>query len=222
MTAMTHLPDIDRIVVGVDGSTASLAALRWAAAEARLRRTGVVAVRAWRASREWLAPYAVAAARPSPGQERERARRGLAADVLKALGPAPEVPIRQELVRGDAPRALIAFAGEAQLLVLGGQHDDRSVDVFLGPVTSACLRQAPCPVVLVPPGPGPGPGPGRAVDDRGGRRPSRTGRTAPDHVTLASADLPPATEHGGMKEGSGSPALGRAEFGALPRTRIRG
>ncbi|MFB4298563.1 universal stress protein [Actinomadura sp. NTSP31] len=183
---MTHVPDTDRIVVGVDGSAASLAALRWAAGQATLQHAEIVAVRAWRASRDWLAPYAVAARRPSPAQERERARNGLATDVLKTLGPLPQVPIRQELVRGGAARALIAYAGEAQLLVLGGRCDDRSAEVFVGPVASACLRHAPCPVVLVPPAPVPA----RAADDRGGGlRPSRPGRTAPDHVSLASADL---------------------------------
>ncbi|MFF0523352.1 universal stress protein [Actinomadura nitritigenes] len=53
---MTHLPETDRIVVGVDGSAASLAALLRAADEAELRHVELVAVRAWRASREWLAP----------------------------------------------------------------------------------------------------------------------------------------------------------------------
>ncbi|MEU9025813.1 universal stress protein [Actinomadura sp. NPDC048394] len=148
---MTHLPETDRIVVGVDGSAASLAALLWAADEAELRHAELVAVRAWRASREWLAPYAVAAARPSPGQERERARSGLAADVRRTLGPAPRVPVRQELVRGEGARALISRAAGARLLVLGGRPDGPSPDVPPGPVASACLRHPPCPVVLVPP-----------------------------------------------------------------------
>ncbi|WP_190853687.1 universal stress protein [Actinomadura sp. RB99] len=148
---MTHLPETDRIVVGVDGSAASLAALLWAADEAELRHAELVAVRAWRASREWLAPYAVAAARPSPEQERERARSGLVADVRRTLGPAPRISVRQELVRGAGASALISRAAGARLLVLGGRPDGHSPEVPPGPVASACLRHPPCPVVLVPP-----------------------------------------------------------------------
>jgi nucleotide-binding universal stress UspA family protein len=148
---MTHLPQTDRIVVGVDGSAASLAALLWAADEAELRHAELVAVRAWRASREWLAPYAVAAARPSPEQERERARSGLVADVRRTLGPAPRISVRQELVRGAGASALISRAAGARLLVLGGCPDGHSPEVPPGPVASACLRHPPCPVVLVPP-----------------------------------------------------------------------
>lgn len=185
---MTHLPGTDRIVVGMDGTAASVAALRWAAGEAELRHAEIVAVRAWRASREWLAPYAVAAARPSPGQDRERARRGLAADVLRALGPAPRVQVHQELVRGEGAQALITRAAGARLLVLGGWRGEAPPEapLGLGPVVSACLRHAPCPVVIVPPFSVPE----RPVhDDSDGRwETERAGRTARDRMTLASAD----------------------------------
>ncbi|GAA2128569.1 universal stress protein [Actinomadura napierensis] len=183
---MTHLPETDRIVVGVDGSAASVAALRWAAGEAELRDAEIVAVRAWRACRDWLASYAVAAARPSPGQDRGRARRGLAADVLRALGPEPRVPVRQELVRGEGARALITRAAGARLLVLGGRRGDTPPETPLGPVASACLRHPPCPVVVVPPYSVPE----RPADDGvdGQWRTTGAGRTAPDRMTLASAD----------------------------------
>ncbi|GAA0286004.1 hypothetical protein GCM10009527_097360 [Actinomadura nitritigenes] len=182
---MTDLRDTDQIVVGVDGSAASLAALRWAADEAELRQAELVAVRIWRASREWLAPYAVAVARPSPGQEREQARSGLAADVRRTLGPAPRVPVRQELVHGEAARELIGRAAGARLLVLGGHRGGHSPEVPPGPVISACLRHPPCPVVLVPPVPVPEIADGTA----GSRREApHAGRTSPDVVSPASAN----------------------------------
>ena len=44
------------IVVGVSRRTGSLEAVRWAAAEAQLRNTGVLAVTAWRGPRAPAAP----------------------------------------------------------------------------------------------------------------------------------------------------------------------
>ena len=52
------------IVVGVDGTSASLAALRWAAAEARQRGSRLCVVRAW--DPQFIAPYA------PPADERAR------------------------------------------------------------------------------------------------------------------------------------------------------
>ncbi|WP_084265462.1 universal stress protein [Actinomadura macra] len=142
----------DQILVGLDGSAASLAALRWAVAEAELRHAEIVAVRSWRASREWLAPYAVMASRPSPGRERERARRALASDVLAVLGPAPAVKVHQELVYGEPARTLVDRAATVDLLVLGGHRGDGQATPAIGPVGAACLRRAACPVVIVAPG----------------------------------------------------------------------
>ncbi|HEY3035148.1 MAG TPA: universal stress protein, partial [Streptosporangiaceae bacterium] len=60
-----------RIVVGVDESPASLAALRWAAREAGLRATRLQVVRAWERARWRLAPYA-SRVRPG-GRDEDRA-----------------------------------------------------------------------------------------------------------------------------------------------------
>ncbi|WP_406264073.1 universal stress protein [Streptomyces sp. NBC_00191] len=61
------------LVVGVDGSDASLTALRWSATQARLLRTHVVAVHVWLPTGTHRAPYASPAELPSPEQDRRRA-----------------------------------------------------------------------------------------------------------------------------------------------------
>ncbi|WP_268920403.1 universal stress protein [Actinomadura soli] len=178
---MTGFPSPCRIVVGVDGSPASLRALRWAAAEAALRHAELVAVRSWRARRELVASYAVADHRPSPERERERTRRALAADVRAVLGSDPAVRVRQELAYGEPARALLDHAAAADLLVLGGHRDDSALTPVIGPVRTACLRRSAC-VVVVPPGTGHG-----TVPDGRRERPAGEGRTASAPVTLAPA-----------------------------------
>ncbi|WP_067807176.1 universal stress protein [Actinomadura formosensis] len=145
---MRHSPGPVRILVGVDGSPASLSALRWAAGEAKQRHAEIVAVRSWRCLRDRTAPYAMAAHRPCHDRERERTRHALAADVRAVLGAEPPVRVHQELAYGDPVRTLLHLAAKADLLVLG---DAPAADG--GPIRMACRRMSPCPVVLVPPGP---------------------------------------------------------------------
>lgn len=133
-----------RIVVGVDGSPASLSALRWAASEAQQWDAEVTAVRSWQ---DRPAPCVIAAWQPPLDHEREDARRALARDVQAVLGPESAARVHQELAYGHPARSLLHLAAKAAVLVLGDTPTDR------GPVRTACLRMAPCPVVLVPPDP---------------------------------------------------------------------
>lgn len=135
-----------RVVVGVDGSMASLAALRWAAREAGLRQARLHVVCA-------LDPGQVRA--PYAGCERRRVPRpdglptvALLRELLRAeLGPSPVITVQAEVIDGLAARVLIDRAAGADLLVLG----DPATSQFevIGPVARACLRHAPCPVVVV-------------------------------------------------------------------------
>ncbi|MER7543218.1 universal stress protein [Actinomadura sp.] len=134
-----HPPAPARIVVGVDGSPASLTALHWAAGEAARRHAEILAVRSWHGRRDRLIA--------SLDRERERARRALAADIRAVLGAEPPVRVRQELAFGNPVRTLLHLAAKADLLVLGDAPRPR------GPVRTACLRMSACPVALIPPTP---------------------------------------------------------------------
>ncbi|XRQ08754.1 universal stress protein [Actinomadura welshii] len=146
---MTEHSRPNRILVGVDGSAASLAALRWAVDEAARRDAEILAVRAWRPRRGWSASYVPGVRRHLLDRERQRARRALAADVRSVLGPARRVQVREELAYGDAVRVLLARAARADLLVLGGPTDDPALAGVIGFVRAACLKRAPCRVVLI-------------------------------------------------------------------------
>ena len=137
--------DVERqpIIVGVHGSAASLAALRWAAREAALRQVTLHAVRAWEDPGRHLAPYALL--RLAGGREsRAAADASLQQAVRAAAGESPQVAMTAEVADGPPARVLIDRAAHAGLLVVGTAARD-----VLGPVTRACLHHAPCPVVLI-------------------------------------------------------------------------
>lgn len=147
-----------RILVGVDGSPGSVAAVRWAASEAQLRgmRVHVLYVR----DRRIPAP-AHYAPRPRSGD----AEAGWPADestvtaVLKeALGTDSCAGVHTELADGLPARELIERAAGAEMLVLGSTQPGGAAAspvaqprTPLGPVARDCLRAAPCPVVVVRP-----------------------------------------------------------------------
>jgi nucleotide-binding universal stress UspA family protein len=138
-----------RIVVGVDGSPASVAALRWAADLARLRDAEIVVVCAWHVALASLAPYAPVSRRPTQEGERRRAEADLAGAMCTALGSAPDVKVRATLVCGPPARVIVDQCADADLLVLGGHHAGSPLRQTVGAIAGTCLRQASCPVVIV-------------------------------------------------------------------------
>jgi nucleotide-binding universal stress UspA family protein len=105
LEAVVTEPGQQRIVVGVKRSAAALAALRWAAGEARLRRTMLHAVHAWEPPVR-AASYAVVGDRPASGQERRRAQDSLSAIMLAAFGAELPGDITAEVAEGMAERVL--------------------------------------------------------------------------------------------------------------------
>jgi nucleotide-binding universal stress UspA family protein len=136
------VPAVRRIVVGVDGSAECAAALRWACREASLRGAEVHAVHVREANCHSLASYA---ASTSPGAEDdvEEMWRSVLHDQCAA------VQVRTEVVEGLAPRVLLERCAGADMLVLGTASDVPGAPRSAGPVIRACLRRAPCPVVVI-------------------------------------------------------------------------
>ncbi len=135
------------IVVGVHGSPASLAALRWAAREAALRGTALLVVRAWEDQAKRTAPYASRASRLAREDDRLMVGARLEESVRVILGSPPPISVTVKAAEGLAARVLLDHASGAELLVLGSAAKGGPHGV--GPVAQACLRHAPCPVVAV-------------------------------------------------------------------------
>jgi nucleotide-binding universal stress UspA family protein len=146
--AVVTEPGQQRIVVGVKRSAAALAALRWAAGEARLRRTRLHAVHAWEPAVR-AASYAIVGDRPASGQERRRAQDSLSAIMLAAFGADLPGDITAEVAEGMAERVLAQRSRDACLLVLGAAADVGLAGRPPGPVIRACMRSARCPLVII-------------------------------------------------------------------------
>lgn len=135
------------VVVGVDGSPASLAALRWAVEDARRRGCAVDAVTAWHADYGvMIGPLpAEVFADVSPQAMKAAAQRVLDRSVDGFEG----VEIRRILVEGDARDVLFKASADAALLVVGSRGHSRIVEAILGSVSAYCVHHATCPVVVV-------------------------------------------------------------------------
>lgn len=151
------------IVVGVDGSPGSVAALRWGLAEAHLRGAPLRLVHAYQPPQLPLVDAGLAAPMtvssfPSEDVERVRAgaeseaRRIVEATLKEVDGEATDgVDIRSEVTEGPTVPVLIEAGRGAALLVVGSRGRGGFAGLLLGSVSQQCAQHPPCPVVILPP-----------------------------------------------------------------------
>jgi nucleotide-binding universal stress UspA family protein len=133
------------VVVGVDGSAGSRAALRVAAEEARIHARKVRAVMVHGLLEEYY-PGGRQALDPSCI---EAARAELTDIVWEELGEKPDVEV-EKVVTCDLPaRGLIAEARDASLIVVGARGLGGFRSLLLGSVSQQVVHHAPCPVLVV-------------------------------------------------------------------------
>jgi nucleotide-binding universal stress UspA family protein len=137
------VPAARRIVVGVDGSTDSVIALRWACREAGIRDAEVHAVHVREAPLHSIASYAVPTPVDSYADDDTEMWKAALADVV------PGVRVRTETAVGLAARVLLERCQGADMLVLGTAKDVPDQAWSAGPVIRACLQRSPCPVVVI-------------------------------------------------------------------------
>ena len=141
---------VSLIVVGVDGSEHSLAAIRWAAAEARLRGARLRLVTAWKVSTLMYAaeafppPYTVDIEARSGARPRD-ARPGLPGVAADLEGLEVERAAAQR-ARSERPLRGVRIA---DMLVVGSRGHGGFSGLLLGSVSHQCAQQAPCPVMIV-------------------------------------------------------------------------
>jgi nucleotide-binding universal stress UspA family protein len=137
------------VVVGVDGSDGSVAALRFALEEARIRGAGLKAVNAWH-----IPPAAYGAGWAPASVDLDEYRKLAEAALQKSLedvgAAASGVTVTPVLEEGQPADVLCAEAENADLLVVGSRGLGGFRGLLLGSVSQQCSHHAPCPVVVVP------------------------------------------------------------------------
>jgi nucleotide-binding universal stress UspA family protein len=132
-----------RILVGVDGSDSSIAALQEAGKLATALDAPLAAICVW--------DYpAVVEYYSIPGwSPADEAARMLNVAIEKAFGDSPPSKVTTTTVRGSTARTLIQESKEARMLVLGSRGHGGFVGMLLGSVSAACAQHARCPVLIV-------------------------------------------------------------------------
>jgi nucleotide-binding universal stress UspA family protein len=139
---------MNHIVVGIDGSNASRRALKWAVDQARASGATVEAVHAWTVPDMGADPLTQALANPDELEAQARRELQLVADGIDERGLV--TPIERRLVCDDPATALLDAAKEAALLAVGSRGLGAGGDATLGSVSQRVIRNARCPVVVVP------------------------------------------------------------------------
>jgi len=138
------------VVVGVDGSPTSEAAVAFAFDEAALRHTDLVAVHAWSdlvvEGSHRLQPILVD---PAILEQEEKALLGQRLAGWREK--YPDVAVRQVVVPRRPTPALLDEARNAQLLVVGSHGRGGFVGMLLGSTSHALIGHSACPVVVVRP-----------------------------------------------------------------------
>lgn len=148
---ITEAQAVGPVVVGVDGSRPSRAALAFAFAEADRLGATVVAVHAWNLPMPTGAGEAAAVALAG-GNEPERyqqaAQEVLQAELAGFRQRFPEVPVVERAPEGNPAAMLLEASGGSALLVVGSRGHGGFTGLLLGSTSQSVLHHAGCPVVV--------------------------------------------------------------------------
>ena len=140
------------VVVGVDGSPASRAALAYALADAARRGACLRVVAAARMPEYWAMSYGMSTPPPATAivAAVEEATRQIVSETT-AAHPEFTVPVTLVVRAGNPAEVLVAEAGDADLLVVGHRGRGAVASALLGSVGLNCVLHSPCPVTIVRP-----------------------------------------------------------------------
>ena len=137
-------PNDHRIVVGIDGSTASFSALEWAVRQAGSTNASLEVVAAW----EW--PTSFGWSFIPDGYDPARDMAETLEPVLEKLRAAhPDVVVNSKVVEGHPAPVLIHESVGADLLVVGSRGHGEFVGMLIGSTSEHCVANAACPVVVI-------------------------------------------------------------------------
>lgn len=131
-----------RIVVGVDGSAASGAALDWALRQGKLAGTPVEMIAAWQYPNTWGMEFA----------EMDNDWAGLAQttlDSMQARATEDASAVTKTVAQGHPTELLVEASKTASLVVVGSRGHGGFVGMLLGSTSVYVMAHAHCPVLVV-------------------------------------------------------------------------
>ncbi len=135
--------EAQHIVVGVDGSPASIDALRWAIGQGELSHRTVDAVISWELPTQYGTDF-------YGGQfDWADMARGTLQTALNEIGDSGPINGRAIVVEGHPAYALVEASKDAELLVVGSRGHGGFVGMLLGSVSEYVIAHAHCPVLVV-------------------------------------------------------------------------
>ena len=143
------MTEIKQIVVGVDGSESSRAALRWAYDEAAHHDASLVAVSTWHPPALPMSPpYG---SLPPEGYETqpEKDAREMLERLTDELEPGTSRGCGISISKGNPAKVLIDMSQGADLLVVGSRGHGGFAGMLLGSVSHHVVAHAACPVVVL-------------------------------------------------------------------------
>ena len=138
---------MSNIVVGIDGSEASLAALRSAIDEAAYRGVALDAVHVW--SLPAMSGAETLGAVMLPVDELEASAHAILEQALAKVD-RRDVAVTPIVIQGATAHSLIEHAANAPMLVVGSRGSGGFIGLLVGSVAHQVLHHCPCPVLVVP------------------------------------------------------------------------
>jgi nucleotide-binding universal stress UspA family protein len=136
------------VVVGVDGSTNSIEALRWAAAQCALTGAELRAVFVWEFPYMEVVPGGLGVTLPPYAVMEQAATAKLDEAIATALIPEG-VDVERVVREGPPSRLLIEEAKDADLLVVGSRGRGGFLGLLTGSVATQVVNHALVPVVVI-------------------------------------------------------------------------
>jgi nucleotide-binding universal stress UspA family protein len=136
------------VVIGIEGSRASSAAIEFACAEAAARNTELIAVHAWN-------PAAFKDSLPDYSSDSEvvaieqRVASVLSATLAGWSNKYPELVVTESVSRGRAATILLEFSRSASIVVVGRRPRGEFEALVMGSTSRSLTAHSQCPIVIV-------------------------------------------------------------------------
>jgi nucleotide-binding universal stress UspA family protein len=152
MNNSPKLKNIQRILVGVDGSEKSIAALRWASNLAAQLGAEVEVATIWQTPFPTIELLAIGFdldLTELNERPQQIAQYRIEKSIVGAYGEASPVGVTRSVDEGYPALVLVEKSKKFDLLVLGNRGHSPLLETLLGSVSLHCLAHSHCPVVIV-------------------------------------------------------------------------